>query len=219
MTSTPAKEPAPSRPTTSWTTSVVAGILQNDEDAKAELYARIGSGLRLYFRRQLFTYHVDDLAHNVYVCTLMAIQAGRLREPERLPGYVMTIARRQVIETISQRQQENAIAVPLETMPIIDDRPDPEEQFGSARRIELMKKALSKLAPQERDILVRWYLREQTTATICSETGLTEKQVSNRKHRALLKLKSGMRGRLTPLRRSGLPAPAAPRIDTAIQRI
>jgi RNA polymerase sigma factor (sigma-70 family) len=201
MKSGEAGEPTPWRYTALWATQVVAGIRGNDEGAKAELYARIWTGIRSYLRRQLPFHHVDDRAHDVFIITLTSIQAGKLKEPEKLPGYVLTIARRQVIDAISQMQHERANEVPLDAAPISDGRLGPEQELRSARRIELVTKAMGKLAPLDRDILVRWYLREQTTAEICSETGLTERQVCNRKHRAVHKLRAAVRGQMTPSRR------------------
>jgi RNA polymerase sigma-70 factor, ECF subfamily len=187
--------------TTVWATAIVAGIIGNNEEAKTDFYVKIGPGIKSYLRRQLPPYQIDDRAHNVVIATLQAIQAGKLREPERLLGYVRTIAQRQVVEAISEMQQDRASGVPLDALPITDHRPDPEKELASARRIEVMVKVLGQLSPVDKDILVRWYMREQTTATICAETGLTEKQVSNRKYRAVLKLRAAVRNQMSPFRR------------------
>jgi RNA polymerase sigma-70 factor (ECF subfamily) len=61
------------------------------------------------------------------------------------------------------------------------------------QKAELMKSALEALSQRDRDILVRFYLQEQSQEQICREMSLTETQFRLLKSRA--KAKFGEIGR------------------------
>jgi DNA-directed RNA polymerase specialized sigma24 family protein len=73
---------------------LVDRIRAGDPSAMQELYQIFGRGLRLYLCRQLGMQEVEDKIHDTFVVVVQAIRNGELREPERLMGFVRTVARR-----------------------------------------------------------------------------------------------------------------------------
>ncbi len=84
---------------------LVAGIKAGDDAAMAKLYALFNKGTRYYLARQLGTQELEDKVHDNFLVAVNAIQRGDLREPERLMGFMRTVARRQVAGEIEKRVQ------------------------------------------------------------------------------------------------------------------
>ena len=68
--------------------------------ATTELYEIFERGIRFYVCRELGYQDLDDQVHDVFVPSCSSDPRGDLREPERLMGFVRTIARRQVASYI-----------------------------------------------------------------------------------------------------------------------
>lgn len=78
-------------------------------------------------------------------------------------------------------------------MYVINRTQDPEQEAILHNKTEIMKKALASLKPRDREILVRFYLREQRPEQICQEMNLSETQFRLIKSRA--KAAFGERGK------------------------
>jgi RNA polymerase sigma-70 factor, ECF subfamily len=166
-------------------TRLVARIQQGDSSALAELYQVFGRGIRFYMYRQLGPQDLDDRVHDAFLVVLQAIQRGDLREPARLMGFVRTIVRRQVATRIDQIVQDRKEQVTLDQGPILTDRTyTPEEKAMSAEQAQMMAKILGGMSQRDREILTRFYLREQSQEQICQEMNLTDTQYRLLKSRA-----------------------------------
>lgn len=156
-----------------------------DPNAMHELYQIFGRGVRLYLCRQLGMQDVDDKVHDTFLIVVQAIQNGDLREPDRLMGFVRTIARRLVaghIDTMVHRRREN---VAVESGVVLSDHGDtPEQTAVQQQKVELMLKVLRDLSGRDRDILTRFYLYEQSQEQISREMSLTATQFRLLKSRA-----------------------------------
>src|ERR1039457_6579258 len=88
----------------SWS-PMVQQIKAGSESAVDELYSSIRS-IRFFLFRQIGPDHAEDAYHAVIVDLVSAIRKGGLRDPETLPAFAMTIARRKVYERIRQAVRE-----------------------------------------------------------------------------------------------------------------
>jgi RNA polymerase sigma-70 factor, ECF subfamily len=168
----------------SWT-SVVDRIRSGDPAAMEELYAIFVKGVRFYLWRQLGPQDLDDKVHDVFLIIAQSIQRGELREPERLMGYVRTVVRRQVvahIDTAVQARRNRQTIDPA--MVLSDHRPDPERRVIEQQSQDVAWRILNGLPKRDREVLVRFYLREQTADEICADLNLTETQFRLIKSRA-----------------------------------
>jgi RNA polymerase sigma factor (sigma-70 family) len=164
---------------------LVERIRTGDTNAMQELYQVFGRGVRHYLCRQLGMQDVDDKIHDTFLIVVKAIQDGDLREPERLMGFVRTIARRMVaghIDQMVQRRRDNVVVD--SNFAISDKRITPEQNVIDREKVDIMLNVLRGMSGRDRDILTRFYLYEQDQETICREMNLTSTQFRLLKSRA-----------------------------------
>ncbi len=177
-------------------------VRAGDAAGLEELYGIFARGVRFFLWRQVGPQDLDDKVHDVFLIITQSIQRGELREPERLMGYVRTIVRRQVAAHIETAIKSRRNHRPIELLPTLSDRrPDPERSAIAHESYEVAMRVLNGLPPRDREVLVRFYLREQTAEEICRDLELTETQFRLIKSRA--KARYGKLGQ----RRLGLRIP------------
>ena len=159
------------------------------EDAGMEhLYRLFSRGIRYYLCRQLGPQELEDKVHDTFLIVVNAIKRGDLREPERLMGFVRTVVRRQVAAYIENAVHLRREQADLETgITIVDRQQNPEQEAIIRQKSALMRSALQALSKRDRDILIRFYLQEQSQEEICKEMSLTETQFRLLKSRAKAK--------------------------------
>lgn len=174
--------------------TLVAQIKAGEDAGMEQLYKLFSRGIRYYLCRQLGPQELEDKVHDTFLIVVNAIKRGDLREPERLMGFVRTVVRRQVAAYIEQAVHTRREQADLETgVTVADRKQNPEQEAMLRQKAELMKNVLGCLSKRDRDILVRFYLQEQTQEQICREMSLTETQFRLLKSRA--KAKFGEIGR------------------------
>lgn len=160
--------------------------IQHGQDSGMEdLYRLFSRGIRYYLCRQLGPQELDDKVHDTFVIVVQAIQRGELREPDRLMGFVRTVVRRQVAAHIDRAVHSRREEVDLDVGVRVADRGrNPEQTAAFRQKVEFMLGVLGNLSDRDREILNRFYLREQSHEQICREMGLTETQFRLLKSRA-----------------------------------
>lgn len=180
---------------------LVERIRSDHTEGMEELYRLFSKGIRFYLCRQLGPQELDDKVHDTFLIVVQSIRRGELREPERLMGFVRTIVRRQVAAHIDKVVQNRREQAELDSsMKVPDPRHNPEETAIFLQRNELIRRVLNELTDRDREILDRFYLREQEQDQICEEMGLTETQFRLLKSRA--KARFGELGRKKLAQRS-----------------
>ena len=171
---------------------LVAEVRNNDPAAMEALYSTLIQGVRQMLHRQL-PRDAEDRAHNVFLITVDAINSGRIRDPERLAGFVRTVGRRQAVDGIRRLKQQRQ-AVDLDgPVPIVDERVCPEKRLIEKQKWACLDFAFQSLGSRDREILERSYLKDESRERICEEMGLTETQFRLLKNRAKNRL--GLLGR------------------------
>jgi RNA polymerase sigma factor (sigma-70 family) len=141
---------------------LVSQIKAGDETGMEQLYKLFTRGIRYYLCRQLGPQELEDKIHDTFLIVVKAIRRGDLREPERLMGFVRTVVRRQVAAYIEQAVQNRRDLTDLDAGVIVADRKqNPEQKLMGLQRAELMQSTLSSLSEKDREILTRFYLKEQ----------------------------------------------------------
>lgn len=175
--------------------ALVQRIRAGEAAAEEELYQVFWRGIRFQLCRRLGSQDIEDRLHDIFLIITASIRNGELREPERLMGYVRTIVRRQMAEHIegivqSRRRKRSIELGP----PLRDNRPSPERRLIEKQTTMVALGLLDRLNRRDREVLVRFYLREQKSTEICREMSLTETQFRLLKSRA--KARFGKLGRL-----------------------
>jgi RNA polymerase sigma-70 factor (ECF subfamily) len=164
---------------------LVRRIQTDDPSGMEELYRVFSRGVRFYLCRQLGPQEIDDKVHDAFLIVIQAIQRGDLREPQRLMGFVRTVVRRQVAAYIDNAVQTRREHADLDSgSRVLDETVSPEETVMREQRAEIMREILQSISPRDREILTRFYIREQTQEQICEEMSLSETQFRLLKSRA-----------------------------------
>jgi RNA polymerase sigma-70 factor (ECF subfamily) len=172
------------RTSVNWT-DLVKRIQRGDDSGMEDLYRLFSRGIRFYLCRQLGVQELDDKVHDTFLIVVQAIRRGDLREPDRLMGFVRTVVRRQVAAHIDHIVHSRRDEVHLDVgVRIADIRRNPEQNTAFQQKVDFMLEVLGQLSERDRDILTRFYLREQTQQEICKEMTLTETQFRLLKSRA-----------------------------------
>lgn len=190
-------EPKPGPAVINWN-ALVEQVRCGDDAGMEQLYKLFSRGIRYYLCRQLGPQELEDKVHDTFLIVVNAIKRGDLREPDRLMGFVRTVVRRQVAAYIETAVHTRREQTDLETGIAVADRShNPEQEAIAREKANLMKSALASLSDRDREILVRFYLKEQTQEQICSEMSLTETQFRLLKSRAKAKFGEIGRKKLT----------------------
>lgn len=155
---------------------LLAQIKAGEKAGMEQLYRVFHRGIRFTLCQRLGSQDLDDRVHDALLTIAQAIRKGDIREPERLMGFVRTVVLRQVAankERMIQGRQGTDIEVGLS---VSDRTLNPEENAVVRQKADLMQDALSAMCDRDREVLVRFYLKEQTQEQICREMELTETQ-------------------------------------------
>jgi RNA polymerase sigma-70 factor (ECF subfamily) len=181
----------------SWV-NVVERVRVGDPSGLEDLYQVFSKGIRFFLFRQLGPQDLDDKVHDIFLIITESIQRGDLREPERLMGYVRTIVRRQVAAHIDNVVQSRRNCNDVDMRGGLSDRrPNPERTIIDRQNEQLALRILRSLNPRDRNVLIRFYLKEQTASQICQEMGLSETQFRLIKSRAKARFGELARRRLS----------------------
>jgi RNA polymerase sigma-70 factor, ECF subfamily len=164
---------------------LVERIRTGDPLAMQELYHVFGRGVRIYLCKQLGMQDLDDKVHDTFLIVVQAIQNGELREPDRLMGFVRTIARRLVAAHIDRLVHNRRESVAVDSGIAMPDRgSSPEQNVIAREKIDLMLEVLREMSGRDCEVLTRFYLYEQSQEQICREMKLTPTQFRLLKSRA-----------------------------------
>jgi DNA-directed RNA polymerase specialized sigma subunit len=115
-------------------------------------------------------------------------------------GFVRTVVRRQVAAQIDQAVQTRREQAEIDkNRPMSDHRNTPEEAAILRQHEQVAEAVLRSISGRDREILTRFYLREQTQEEICAEMNLSDTQFRLLKSRA--KARFGELGRKRLARR------------------
>ena len=150
-----------------------------------ELYDIFSTGIRFMLFRQLGPDDLDDKVHDVFLIIAQAIRNGELREPSRLMGYIHTIVRRQIAAYIDSpvNLRRNRVEVDFDQS-LCDAHADPENEMIERENQELALSVLQSIPKRDREVLIRFYFKEESPAQICQALNLTETQFRLIKSRA-----------------------------------
>ena len=163
---------------------LVHRIAGGDREAEAELvqsfYARVRA---MALTRLHGAPGAIDITQDTILAVLQALRAGRLREPAKLPAFVLSTAR----NLISGHRRQEA-----RSREILQDPPEEAAQseppflrLDNQRRLSLVGEALDRLKPPDRRILHLTLVEGLTSREISPIVGLSRNAVRTRRARAV----------------------------------
>jgi RNA polymerase sigma factor (sigma-70 family) len=163
--------------------SLARRIERGDREAEAELarqlYVRVRPMASVHLR---WSDAAVDIAQETIVQALEALRAGRLREPEKLPAFVLGIARNLIN---NYKRKEARSREVLQHPPDRLVEADPTLARLDEQQRALVRAALARLSPVDRRILLLTLVNDRTPREIAPTIGLTPEVVRTRKSRAI----------------------------------
>jgi RNA polymerase sigma-70 factor, ECF subfamily len=155
-------------------TDLVGRIRSGDREAEAEFVQRYLRGVGIIIRHASSDRSAwEDLTQDTLRLAIEKVRAGDVRDPERLSGFVASLARNLVVEH-ARRTKARETAAGDNAGGVQDTAAGPLDRLLQDERDAIVRRLLDEL-PTERDraILRRYYLDEQDKDEICAALGLT----------------------------------------------
>ena len=170
-----------------WMRRIVAG----DADAEEDLVRRYKDGIAIIIGRIVHNPSViEDLSHDTFRITLEKIRHSDVREPERLSGFITSVARNVAIEYVRRMRRSLNQEEIGNAEQIRDPQPDQFEQLLRKERVEIVRQVISELkVERDREVLFRYYIAEEDKDRIGDDLGLTSLQFNSVISRALKRFK------------------------------
>jgi RNA polymerase sigma-70 factor (ECF subfamily) len=166
--------------------SIMAAAPGTASEAEGELYTRLAPRVRLYGLRHLRDAQAAaDLVQHVLLMTIEHLRDGKIREPERLPSYVLGMSRMVVLD-LKRRglRRERVLRQFADDLPGVN--PDASPTFETRRLTD----CLAGLSERERSVLVLTFHADRTALEVARDLGLTATNVRVIRHRALTRLRA-----------------------------
>src|SRR5687768_1003012 len=158
---------------------LVRRIRSGDPRAEEELIARFGDGLTFLLRRWTRGHSdAEDLYQETFRLALEKVRRGEVRDPERLAGFLRSLARNLSIEHYRKATRRGSREEEIDTAAEVTNSDSGDTgQLGQLLRkekVSLVRRLLGELGSErDRQILFRFYIAEEDKESIRSDMGLT----------------------------------------------
>jgi RNA polymerase sigma factor (sigma-70 family) len=181
------------------TTLLVQRCLQGDAGAWASLIARYSRLVHAVpVRNGLSPVEVDDVGQEVFLALAQNLHA--LDDPERLPAWLVTTARRVSWRVIQRRRLEQPLDEDIDenddersaAKPLVSSLPTPEELIAGWNRQEALQAAMDKLGHRCRDMLTLIFLDpdEPSYDDIGEQLGMPKGSIGPTRNRCLQQMRT-----------------------------
>ena len=172
------------------------------ETARAEslLYQRFAARIELYGRRHLDGAAAQDLVQQVLLHVLVAIRAGRLREPGALASFVLGTCRNVSWDTRRAERRQDALALEeeLHTHSPAGSAEAAEQRWLEQSDVVRLFGCMNRLPEREASVLRMSFWEDHSAEQIGERIGASAGNVRVIRHRALAKLASCMQAGEAP---------------------
>jgi RNA polymerase sigma-70 factor, ECF subfamily len=159
-------------------TDLVRRIVAGDPAAESELVQRFSRATSFLLRRLTRDDAMaEDLYQETFRLVIEKVRGGELREAERLPGFVSSMARNLFLGSarrdVRRRQRHEDDPEAAETAP--DPAPGQLAGLLARERAATVRRVLVELKNErDREILTRFYIADQDKESICRDLQLSD---------------------------------------------
>jgi RNA polymerase sigma-70 factor (ECF subfamily) len=159
-------------------TDLVKRIMEGDTGAEAEFVNRFSPGvLRIIQYQCRGMAPVDDLHQETFRIALEKIRRGDLREPERLAGFVCSLARNLVTAHYRRPSREDSLDDNQIRVSVPVHKPTQYTDLESKELARTVQAVLDDMkSPRDRELLFRYYVAEELKDEICADLRLSSLQ-------------------------------------------
>ena len=150
-------------------------IMAGDRQAEAELVERYSRGVSIIIRRETGDAAIaEDVAQDVFRIALEKIRRGDLREPEKLSGFMSSLARNLVIEHFRRCARRECLILDEDSRQLPDPAPSPLEELLQKETARIARQTINELnSDRDRQVIFHFYIAEEEKERICKDLGLT----------------------------------------------
>jgi RNA polymerase sigma-70 factor (ECF subfamily) len=165
---------------------LVARIRAGDPNAEEELVQHYRRGVFAILSHSVADKSVvEDLSQETFRITLEKVRRGDVREPEKLSGFVCSVARNLAIEHFRHGSIGDRSGALDMAGRIFDPGPSPLQEVLRREKAAIVRQVLKGVKPARyRGILYRYYLAEEDKERICADLGMESLQFNRVLHRA-----------------------------------
>jgi RNA polymerase sigma-70 factor, ECF subfamily len=159
---------------------LVRRIIERDARAEDEMARRYKNGIFQIIFQVVRNHAVaEDLCQDTLVKALEKIRQGDVREPARLSGFILGIAKFIAIDYIRKLRS----AIKIEDVGAAEHVPDPAnnpyEQIVEKENAQIVRRIIGEMSIQrDRDVLFRYYILEEEKDKICTDLRVSREQLS-----------------------------------------
>lgn len=153
---------------------LVRRIKNGDRTAESELVKRYSPGIRLILLKRTGNPQLaSDLSQDTFIVTLRILRSGDLKKPESLAAFIRQTAVNISIQHF--RKEKRYVKNPDEIIEqLVAHRDHKVEKLDSRTNREILGKVLDQLSmARDREILRRFYLKDEDKAEICIDLQLS----------------------------------------------
>lgn len=159
---------------------LTARIMAGDESAQTELCERyMLRVLRVIKQSVGASADAEDLCQKTLIIALKRIKEGGVREPEKLSGFILGIARKLIKKHFGTIREIPDDAKAYSDR--VDASPGPLERLI---RNEAAEKSIQAIPDRDREVLYRYYVLEENRQDICAELNISIRNFPLVLHRA-----------------------------------
>ena len=172
---------------------IIAQIAAGDRAAETDLVNRFQRGVTLLARKYARPNEsrIADIVQTVLMNTLERLRLGALREAAALPGYLRTCVINEVTMMYRDRNTTSGEDVSTADGKIAEltTSDTPELRASRAQLLRNVVRAIDSLpVPRDRELLIRFYLREESRDEVCAALRIDESHFRRVLHRARARL-------------------------------
>jgi RNA polymerase sigma-70 factor (ECF subfamily) len=164
---------------------LVARILAGEKAAESELVQRYSRGVLIILSRATGDQSLsEDLSQETFRLTLEKIRGGEVREPEKLSGFICSLARNLATDHYRRSRRSEQVDDPEAVEMVAATAPTQLDRVLQAEKSKHVRQLLSELSERDREILRRFYIEEEDKERICADLKLSSLHFNRVLHRA-----------------------------------
>jgi RNA polymerase sigma-70 factor (ECF subfamily) len=144
---------------------------RSSEDALVRQYSR---GVQFAISQSVSDASVvEDLYQECFRMVLEKVRAGEVHEPDRLSGFICSLARNIVIEYFRKTSRREAYHAPGGEQVVPSPEPSQLDRLLREEKGSLARRVLDALpSDRDRSVLYRFYIAEDDREEICADLGI-----------------------------------------------
>lgn len=164
---------------------LVNRIIDGDTDAEEELVNRFGAGVfQIILRIVRNPPLAEDLSQDALITIIKKIREGAVEQPESLNAFVSSVARFHAIGQIRKIRRRGLSEDLEQAEQLPDPSPSRLEELQTSEQLAELRDLIWELIPRYRELLLRFYIKEEPKDVICADLGMSSMQFDGVLHRA-----------------------------------